>query len=112
SRLKGELLEDVLAGSSPVETLRDRVRYMGEDFDRPHRFVLVRIDSPVDEPVGSDAVIARRETLYNELRAELTRRRLKVHIVNRRNELLLLFPSGPGEQATEPLVRLIQDQAH
>src|SRR5690606_495455 len=111
SRLKGELIEEILAGATPMEALRDRVRYMGENLDRPHRFLLLRIGSPSPEPIATDDMMERREALYRTLRAELTRRSRDVHIVNRREELLLLYYSGAEGEDTDALVRLIQSHA-
>lgn len=111
SRLKGELIEEILAGPTSMEALRDRVRYMGENLDRPHRFLLLRIGSPSPEPIAADDMMQRREELYRTLRAELTRCSRDVHIVNRREELLLLYHSGDGGEETDALVRLIQSHA-
>lgn len=111
SRLKGELIEDLLEGRTDPDALRDRVRYMGADWDRPHRFLLVRIDRPPYEALPSDVWMGRREALYNLVRAEMRRRSRDVHVVNRHSELLVLYPSGAGGEPTDDVIRLVREQA-
>ncbi|MBO8140749.1 MAG: XylR N-terminal domain-containing protein [Firmicutes bacterium] len=110
SRLKGELIEELLVGPQAPAELRDRVRHMGADLDRPHRFLLLCIDGPSGPALGGEGAATSREDLYQALRAELSRSR-DIHIVNWRDSILILYYSGPGGHRSQPLIELIREQA-
>lgn len=111
SRLKGELVEELLSEAASVEALRERVSFMGHDFDRPHRFLVVRIDARGNDAIDPEAMLHRREQLYNLVRADLAHWRRDVHVVNRRSELLVLYYCGADGQTAESLIRRIRKQS-
>ncbi|SDP16765.1 Sugar diacid utilization regulator [Paenibacillus sp. yr247] len=106
-RLKGEFLDDLLSGTTPMEPLVKRAMYMGYDFDLPHRFILIEIGSNKNK--DQDHLNRMRNELFTLIRSDLNVSSVKDFlVVDRREGIVLLVNTGLNGLDSVKLARTIQ----
>ncbi|WP_026565605.1 XylR N-terminal domain-containing protein [Bacillus sp. UNC41MFS5] len=112
-KLKGEFLEDLLSGTTPIEQLVKRANYMGYDFGKPHRFMLVKMIQPGNDNgliEDQDLPMNLRNELLNIVRTKLHSSTKNALIVERRGEIILLGPSDPNGLDFRRVAKVLQDR--
>jgi sugar diacid utilization regulator len=112
-KLKGEFLEELLSGTTSIEQLVKRANFMGYDFGKPHRFMLVKIiqrgnDNSLIE--DQDLPINLRNELLNIVRTKLHSSKKHALIVERRGEIILLGPSDSNGLDFRKVAKILQDR--
>ncbi|MFB5195854.1 XylR N-terminal domain-containing protein [Neobacillus sp. KR4-4] len=112
-KLKGEFLEELLSGTTPIEQLVKRAYFMGYDFGNPHRFMLVKMiqqGNSNDLIENQDLRLNLRNELLNIIRTNFHSSPKGALIVERRGEIILLGPSDPNGLVFREIAKILQDR--
>lgn len=110
-RLRGELIDELLSGAVPVESVRSRALYMGHDLDRPHRWLLVQIDGGAPRGQRGNAqerLLSLRQELFDTIRGVVGGTPHQALVVERGDGILVLARSGPDGLQCQQAAQAIQ----
>lgn len=107
-RLKGEFIDELLSASAPLEAVRNRARFLGYDLDRPHRFLILRMDRPL--PAANREMLRLRDELFELVRSAISPWARSALAVERGEGILLLCHTGPDGLKPRQLAQGIQQQ--
>ncbi|MCM3729537.1 XylR N-terminal domain-containing protein [Neobacillus cucumis] len=97
NKLKGDFLDELVSGSSSLGSLEKRVNYMGFDFHKAHRFMIIQLDesSAQRNPAKNEYELRMdlRKELINIVRYQIPPSIKDVLIVERRGKIILLAPT-------------------
>ncbi|MFC5589427.1 PucR family transcriptional regulator [Sporosarcina soli] len=111
-RLRGNFLDELLDETTPIESLRSRAIYMGQDLELPHRFLLVGIDPPwlnLQTDADQEKFFQILKKTYNNVRRVMNNLNLNVMVVERPKGILVL--GNTIQEGFDPLkvAKAIQD---
>jgi len=108
--LRGEFIEELLTDTTPLEALKKRAGYMGYNFDYPHRFILVNINSsnrPRQDCENRDILKAIRREL-SDIVQNMANSKGDILVVDRREDIVVLANTGDNGFNPMELINILQ----